>query len=144
MLTHKFSGIYPQHSHRESKHIIPLTFIHLSQYIKWNIQAPDFRISILNHSIIFWRIYEDIVSGDTCRCHPACLWCFTVREIDPADVGVLRAGATFAPPLFFPYLLCFPRFLFYQQTLGQMRQDGQWHIAKRQGYQLCQTVNYGE
>lgn len=37
-------------------------------------------------------------SSRTCRWHPACLWCFTIREIDPADVGVLRAGTAFLLP----------------------------------------------
>lgn len=37
-------------------------------------------------------------SGQTCRWHPACLWCSAIREIDPADVGVLSAGTAFLPP----------------------------------------------
>lgn len=36
-------------------------------------------------------------SGQTCRWHPACLWCSAIREIDPADVGVFSAGTAFLP-----------------------------------------------
>lgn len=71
-----------------------LTFIHLIQHFRWDTRAAKFRMSSINHSVIFWRIYEVTLVGPVVDT----LWCFTIREIDPADVGVLRAGTAFLLP----------------------------------------------
>lgn len=122
-----FCGINSRLSHSSSllKTHYFLDF-HLSHpKLQVGCMAAEFRISFLNRSI-FWRIYEDSVSGQTCRCHPTCLWCFTIREIAVADVGILRAGAAFASPQFFSSL-----FFSCQELSGLREEDGQWQIEKR-------------
>lgn len=79
----------------------------------------------LNHSATLWGIYLVTPSDcQTCRWHPACLWCFAIREIDPADVSVLSpAAATSRRFISFP--LSFPA---WKRSDEPREDDGRWQV----------------
>lgn len=132
---HSVGFILNNHTvHHSSKHTLSFILIPLVQYPTWDTQATESRMSSLNRSIIFCRIYEYGVSGQTCRCHPARLWCFMTREIDPADVGVLRTGAAFLPPLLFHPFSSFLSFPFLPRN--EWTSWGEWPVTGREETRL--------
>lgn len=76
----------------------------------------------LIHLIIFPRIYEDDVFSQ--NCHPACLWCFMIREIDRSPLLSSFPSTSPFPSLlsFSPSLLSFPPFRISSVKLCQFDQ----------------------
>lgn len=71
----------------------------------------------------------------TCRWHPTCLWCSAIREIDPADVGVLSPAAA-ASFRFISFPLPFPA---CERSDEPREDDGRRQVINSVTQSLCQS-----